>query len=166
MATVDLLALVVMEEVVVEDKLEVTTALVVKVLVAAAVLAIVKPPVTGLDQVTMPMLMHTAMVVAAVLVKMGVVAAAVVLDLVTVMQSPRCSMIKKTEPICHLVRLNFMYQNMFFFISVLCMYHAVMNQIKGSLYVRRHATNICDFVVEIINVIIVTTRKMIYGNTL
>jgi hypothetical protein len=45
------------------------------------------------------------------------------------------------------------------------MYHAVMNQIKGSLYVRRHATNICDFVVEIINVIIVTTRKMIYGNT-
>jgi hypothetical protein len=104
MATVDLLAPVV----VMEDKLEVTTALVVRVLVAAAVLAIVKPLVTGLDQVTMPMLMLTAMVVAAVAVKMVVVAAAVVLDLVTVMQSPRCSMIKKTEPMS-LVRFNFMY---------------------------------------------------------
>jgi hypothetical protein len=104
MATVDLLAPVV----VVEDKLEVTTALVVRVLVAAAVLAIVKPLVTGLDQVTMPMLMLTAMVVAAVAVKMVVVAAAVVLDLVMVMQNPRRSMIKKTEPMS-LVRFNFMY---------------------------------------------------------
>jgi hypothetical protein len=104
MAMVDLLAPVV----VVEDKLEVTTALVVRVLVAAAVLAIVKPLVTGLDQVTMPMLMLTAMVVAAVAVKMVVVAATVVLDLVMVMQNPRCSMIKKTEPMS-LVRFNFMY---------------------------------------------------------
>jgi hypothetical protein len=96
-ATTSILMPVVMEVVVEEAKLEVTTGLVDTVLAAEPVMALVKLVRTGMDKV-MQMLMQMAMAVEKALVRMVVVAAVKVPDLGTVMQTHRCFTFEKMEP--------------------------------------------------------------------
>jgi hypothetical protein len=125
--TVGILTPVVMEVVVAEDKLGVTTGLAAKVVAAELALALAKLVHTGMDRV-MQMLMPMATVMEKEQVRMVAVAAVKVVDLATVMQTPRSSTFEKMEPNlygfckCCYIRICF-----FLFVS-LCMCYTVLNQ--------------------------------------
>jgi hypothetical protein len=88
---------VVMEVVVEEAKLEVTTGPVDTVLAVEPAMALVKLVQIGMDKV-MQMLMQMAMVVEKALVRMVAVAVVKVLDLASVMQTHRCFTFEKMKP--------------------------------------------------------------------
>jgi hypothetical protein len=114
MATVGILTPVVMEVVVAEDKLEVTTDLAAKVVAAELALALAKLVHTGTDRV-MHMLMPMATVMEKEQVRMVAVAAVKVVDLATVMQTLRSSTFEKMEPNLYMVFANVVVLELAFF---------------------------------------------------